>query len=105
MFNLKTRGESTLFPFFFAIFLFRDFHFDKDRVFLDLKTDELTKDNKKMLSWFLKTINNETGQEFYFLENESTTKGLIELKCNSDPLFFKNMKKQLKILTSVEYGT
>ncbi|MHA1214170.1 MAG: hypothetical protein ACTSR2_06015 [Candidatus Hodarchaeales archaeon] len=105
MFNQASKGEGTLLPLFLSIFLFKDFHFEDDRVFLNLKHDELSKDKKTMLSWLLKSLNNETGHEFYFLEDENKNNGLIELKCNSDPLFFKNMKKRLKILTSVEYGT
>ena len=97
-----TKIES-LFLFFMSIYLFDDFYFIEDRVFLKLRENTNSKSIRDLLSWFLNSINQNYNSEF-FLISVKGEESLIELKCNSQPEIFEKMLPFLKKMLSVENG-
>ena len=93
--------KDTLFLFFLSTFIFDDFYFTENSVILTLTENFDTNDHKFLLSYVLNSLNQLTGEEFYFIEK---AEGTFNLKCNSSPHIFNQLKQFIMNLVHIENG-
>lgn len=99
--NQSSTLKNTLFLFFLSTFLFDDFYFSENSFILRLTDKFDINDHKFLLSYVLKSLNQITDEEFYFIENSD---GTYDLKCNSSPHIFNQLKQFIMSLIQVENG-